>query len=106
MPKTLSTVYVALFALLFAGAAMAAPAGQPVPDAEPVVVETEATEPASAEAAPAVNEPVIYGPLFQTPVEATPAHFEECGDVYCPPNFYCCNPLENLCVREGQVCIL
>lgn len=100
MPKTLSTLVVALCALLFAGAAMAAPTDQTVPEAQPAGVE------AAAEAAPAASAQATEAPLCQAGPPDPPPDFEECGDIFCPPNFFCCNPLENLCVREGQACIL
>jgi hypothetical protein len=101
MYRKLPTIFVALFALLFAGAAMAAPADSPAPDAEPPAVQPVETAPAPA---PAVPAPVTDGALCQTPGQGPP--LERCGDVFCPPKFFCCNPLENLCVKEGQVCIL
>lgn len=99
MSKRLTTLAVAMFALLFAGAAMAAPADSPAPGAEPAAVQ-------AVESAPAAEAGLCQAPAETQGTPNGPSHFEECGDVYCPPAFYCCNPLQNLCVREGQVCIL
>lgn len=101
MTKTLSTLFAAaLFAVLFAGAAMAVPADPPVPEAQPATVQAVEDEPA-----PAVTALATEAPLCQLQGQGPPPDLEECGDGFCPPKFYCCNPLENLCVREGQVCI-
>ena len=101
MYRKLPTLFIAIFALLFAGAAIAAPADPPAPDAEPLAV--QAVQPVENAPAPAVPAPVTDGALCQTPGQGPP--LEECGDVFCPPKFFCCNPLANLCVREGRVCI-
>lgn len=106
MSKRLTTLVFAMFALLFAGAAMAAPADSPAPSAEPAAVQAAEAAPVPAAAASAAEAGVCQGPIETQGTPNGPSHFEECGDVYCPPAFYCCNPLQNLCVREGQVCIL
>lgn len=103
MSKTLSILSVTLFALLFAGAAMAAPADQLVPDAESAAVQTVQHEPAPAVTAPAADGSVCE---VSDHGQGPPPKIEKCGNRFCPPHFFCCNPLENLCVPEGDLCIL
>lgn len=100
MSKKFTTLFVAVFALLFAGAVTAAPADSAAPNVEPVAV--QAVESA---AAPAAEAGLCQATAKTQGTPKGPSHFEPCGDVFCPPTFYCCNPLQNLCVREGQVCI-
>jgi hypothetical protein len=30
---------------------------------------------------------------------------EACGEVFCVPPLVCCNPLQNLCTRQDEICL-
>lgn len=90
-------LFIAVFALLLAAPAIAGTVDQPMTDTAVQTVEAQAATDAAV--------PVGQAPLFDLPVQLEQSP-ERCGDVVCGQNFYCCNPLESLCVREGQVCTL
>lgn len=46
------------------------------------------------------------GSFKQTFTKRAEPKGEKCGDVVCGEGTYCCNPLMNICVKPGMMCIM